>query len=90
MAEPQPARQGRKYGGLPVTPEAEAELKDACRAVTDMRDALMAALNDGGQPMILHVNIHELRGFVSDDLAGAFKRPKPSPHKPNVKTTCSA
>lgn len=37
-------------GSLPVTPETESEIKDACRAVQDMRDALMAALSDGGSP----------------------------------------
>lgn len=37
-------------GALPVTPETEGEIKEACRAVKDMRDALMAALKDGGQP----------------------------------------
>lgn len=37
-------------GALPVTPETEAEIQDACRAVKDMRDALMHALKDGGQP----------------------------------------
>ncbi|MFG5379712.1 hypothetical protein [Yoonia sp. R2-816] len=35
-------------GALPVTPETESEIKEACRAVQDMRDALMAALSDGG------------------------------------------
>lgn len=37
-------------GALPVTPETEGEIQDACRAVKDMRDALMAALKEGGQP----------------------------------------
>ena len=37
-------------GALPVTPETEAEIQDACRAVKDMRDALMDALKDGGTP----------------------------------------
>ena len=37
-------------GALPVTPETEAEIQDACRAVKDMRDALMDALKDGGAP----------------------------------------
>ena len=37
-------------GALPVTPETESELKEACRAVQDMRNALMAALSDGGSP----------------------------------------
>lgn len=31
-------------GALPVTPEADAELRDACRAVTEMRDELLRAL----------------------------------------------
>lgn len=31
-------------GALPVTPETDAELRDACRAVTDMRDELLRAL----------------------------------------------
>lgn len=35
-------------GALPVTPETEAEIQDACRAVKEMRDALMRALKDGG------------------------------------------
>lgn len=35
-------------GALPVTPETEGELQEACRAVKDMRDALMRALKDGG------------------------------------------
>ena len=37
-------------GALPVTPETESELKEACRAIQEMRDALMAALSDGGSP----------------------------------------
>lgn len=37
-------------GALPVTPETEAEIQDACRAVKDMRDAMMRALKDGGGP----------------------------------------
>lgn len=37
-------------GALPVSPETEAEIQDACRAVKDMRDALMDALKDGGAP----------------------------------------
>jgi hypothetical protein len=37
-------------GALPVTPETETDIKDACRAVQEMRDALMAALSDGGSP----------------------------------------
>tara|TARA_R110002124_G_scaffold44687_1_gene135944 strand:- start:98 stop:505 length:408 start_codon:yes stop_codon:yes gene_type:complete len=41
---------GVNMGSLPVTPETEAELQSACRAVQDMRDALMAALSDGGNP----------------------------------------
>ncbi|VDS09318.1 hypothetical protein PARHAE_02517 [Paracoccus haematequi] len=31
-------------GALPVTPETDAELRDACRAVMDMRDELLRAL----------------------------------------------
>ena len=31
-------------GGLPVTPETESEIKDACRAVQDIRAELMKAL----------------------------------------------
>lgn len=41
---------GVNMGSLPVTSETEAELQSACRAVQDMRNALMAALNDGGSP----------------------------------------
>lgn len=37
-------------GALPVTPETEAEVQEACRAVKDMRDAMMRALKDGGGP----------------------------------------
>ncbi|MCB9958684.1 MAG: hypothetical protein H6843_08790 [Rhodospirillaceae bacterium] len=39
-------------GSLPVTPETEADLKDACRAVTAMRDDLLRALgkSPGGGP----------------------------------------
>ncbi|WP_176473876.1 hypothetical protein [Actibacterium ureilyticum] len=37
-------------GALPVTPETESEIQDACRAVKDMRDALIRALKEGGQP----------------------------------------
>lgn len=37
-------------GALPVTPETEAEIQEACRAVKDMRDAMMRALKDGGGP----------------------------------------
>lgn len=31
-------------GALPVTPETDADLRDACRAVVDMRDELLRAL----------------------------------------------
>lgn len=31
-------------GAFPVTPETDAELRDACRAVTEMRDELLRAL----------------------------------------------
>lgn len=31
-------------GSLPVTPETEAEIKEACREISEMRDELMAAL----------------------------------------------
>jgi hypothetical protein len=31
-------------GSLPVTPETEAELIEACRDISEMRDALLAAL----------------------------------------------
>lgn len=31
-------------GALPVTPETDAELREACRAVADMRDELLRAL----------------------------------------------
>lgn len=37
-------------GALPVTPETETEIQGACRAVKEMRDALMDALKDGGAP----------------------------------------
>lgn len=37
-------------GALPVTPETEAEIQEACRAVKDMRDAMMRALKGGGGP----------------------------------------
>lgn len=39
-------------GALPVTPETDAELRDACRAVTEMRDELLRALGKmpGGAP----------------------------------------
>ena len=39
-------------GSLPVTPETENEIKDACREVSDIRDALMRALGKvpGGEP----------------------------------------
>lgn len=34
-------------GSLPVTPETEAELQEACREVATMRDDLMSALGKG-------------------------------------------
>tara|TARA_R110002096_G_scaffold301526_2_gene496481 strand:+ start:774 stop:1181 length:408 start_codon:yes stop_codon:yes gene_type:complete len=39
-------------GALPVTPETEREIKDACRAVRDIRAELMKALGSspGGEP----------------------------------------
>jgi hypothetical protein len=39
-------------GSLPVTPETENEIKEACREVSDIRDALMRALGKvpGGEP----------------------------------------
>ena len=38
-------------GGLPVTPETESEIRDACRAVQDIRAELMKALGSspGGE-----------------------------------------
>lgn len=33
-----------KIGALPVTPEVEADIADACQAVQDMRDRLITAL----------------------------------------------
>ncbi len=35
-------------GTLPVTPETEAELKEACRAIAEMRADLMRALTERG------------------------------------------
>lgn len=35
-------------GTLPVTPETEADLKQACADIAAMREELMRALNDGG------------------------------------------
>lgn len=35
-------------GSLPLTPEVEAELREACAAVQEMRGALIAALGLGG------------------------------------------
>lgn len=39
-------------GALPVTPETDAELRDACRAIVDMRDELLRAFGKmpGGSP----------------------------------------
>ncbi len=37
-------------GALPVTPETEAELQQACADIAAMREALMRALQDGGSP----------------------------------------
>jgi len=39
-------------GSLPVTPETEAELKEACREISEMRAELMAALGKaaGSEP----------------------------------------
>lgn len=39
-------------GSLPVTPETEAELQQACRDVSEMREALVRALDPtrGGEP----------------------------------------
>ena len=39
-------------GSLPVTPETEAELKEACREISEMRAELLAALGKvpGGDP----------------------------------------
>jgi hypothetical protein len=39
-------------GSLPVTPDTEAELIEACREVSEIRDALMRALGKmpGGAP----------------------------------------
>ncbi|KPQ14486.1 MAG: Bacterial mobilization protein (MobC) [Rhodobacteraceae bacterium HLUCCO18] len=40
-------------GSLPVSPEVEADLRDACRAVAEMREALLKALGSrpsGGEP----------------------------------------
>lgn len=39
-------------GAFPVTPETDAELRDACRAVTELRDELLRALGKmpGGEP----------------------------------------
>ncbi|MFV0512896.1 MAG: hypothetical protein ACK5MY_04565 [Jhaorihella sp.] len=39
-------------GSLPVTPETEAEIKEACREISEMRAELLAALGKvpGGEP----------------------------------------
>lgn len=39
-------------GSLPVTPETEAEIKEACREIAEMRAALLAALGKapGSEP----------------------------------------
>lgn len=39
-------------GSLPVTPETEAEIKEACREISEMRTALLAALGKvpGSEP----------------------------------------
>jgi len=37
-------------GALPVTPETEAELHQACADIAAMREELMRALKDGGSP----------------------------------------
>jgi hypothetical protein len=37
-------------GALPVTPETEAELRQACADIAIMRKELMRALKDGGAP----------------------------------------
>ncbi|MDF3606222.1 hypothetical protein PE067_08800 [Paracoccus sp. DMF-8] len=39
-------------GALPVTPETDSELRDACRAVAELRDELLRALGKtpGGAP----------------------------------------
>lgn len=37
-------------GALPVTPETEVELKQACADIAAMREELMRALQDGGSP----------------------------------------
>jgi hypothetical protein len=39
-------------GSLPATPDTEKELREACKAVTAMRDELMRALghNPGAEP----------------------------------------
>ncbi|WP_375550309.1 hypothetical protein [Rhodophyticola porphyridii] len=39
-------------GSLPVTPETEAEIKDACREISELRTALLAALGKapGSEP----------------------------------------
>lgn len=39
-------------GSLPVTPETEAEIKEACREISEMRAALLAALGKvpGSEP----------------------------------------
>lgn len=37
-------------GALPVTPETESELRQACADIAAMRQELMRALKDGGSP----------------------------------------
>jgi hypothetical protein len=39
-------------GSLPVTPETEAEIKEACREIAEMRAELLAALGKapGSEP----------------------------------------
>jgi hypothetical protein len=37
-------------GALPVTPETEADLRQACANIAVMREELMRALKDGGSP----------------------------------------
>lgn len=80
-------------GSLPVTPDTESSLQDACKAIQAIRHDLMTRWW-GGSAMILkgnqrgggtqlarhllntqdneHIEVHELRGFMADDLQSAL------------------
>ena len=75
-----PLAKAANTGCLPVTPDTEIALRDACAEVQAMCKTLLTVL--GGRQLAAHllradknehVDLHEIRGFMAGDLHGPFQ-----------------